>query len=191
MGQIIGYLNTFPILVVTGYGALMLIFHSGIHWDSASKLLFVSLFGWSAGVMPAFIDGTITVNYVMHNTLWVPGHFHTYLLLGMMTMVFGFMYYLGKPNQQAEDSMLDRLAFWAFVVGALGFAMSFLYGGKESVPRRYAAHLPEWLPSDRIAVVFAVLVIGAVLVFVGRFLSRLGVAGRDYPRATLARGAAA
>ena len=191
MGQVIGYLNTFPILVVTGYGALMIVFRSGIRWDMASRLLFVSLFGWAAGVMPAFIDGTITVNYVMHNTLWVPGHFHTYLLLGMVAMVFAFMYYLGKPYQDAPDSFLDRAAFWGYTVGSLCFTLSFLYAGKESVPRRYAAHLPEWVPYDRIGTAFAVLVIACVLVFIVRFLSRLGLSSRDYPRATLARSAAA
>jgi len=190
MGQVIGYLNTFPILVVTGYGALMIVFRSGIRWDMASRLLFVSLFGWAAGVMPAFIDGTITVNYVMHNTLWVPGHFHTYLLLGMVAMVFGFMYYLGKPNQDAPDSFLDRAAFWGFTVGSLGFTLSFLYAGKEGVPRRYAAHLPEWLPYDRIGSAFSVLVIASALVFIVRFLTRLGLSRRDYPRASLARSAA-
>lgn len=191
MGQVIGYLNTFPILVVTGYGALMIVYRSGIRWDMASKLLFVSLFGWAAGTMPAFIDGTITINYVMHNTLWVPGHFHTYLLLGMVAMVFGFMYYIGKPSQDAQDSLLDRAAFWGFTVGVLGFILSFLYSGKESVPRRYAEHLPEWVPYDRIASVFVVLVIASVLVFIVRFLTRLSLSGRDYPRATLARSAAA
>lgn len=191
MGHVIGYLNTFPILVVTGYGALMIVYRSGIRWDMASKLLFVSLFGWAAGAMPAFIDGTITVNYVMHNTLWVPGHFHTYLLLGMFSMVFGFLYYLGKPNQNAEDGWLDRTAFWGFVFGTLGFTLSFLYSGKESVARRYAAHLPEWVPYDRIASVFASLVIASALVFIVRFIVRLGSASRDYQRATLAGAAAA
>jgi cytochrome c oxidase subunit I len=191
MGHIIGYLNTFPILVVTGYGALMIVFRSGIRWDPASKLLFISLFGWAAGAMPAFVDGTITVNLVMHNTLWVPGHFHTYLLLGMVAMVFGFMYYLGKPNQEAGDSFLDRIAFWAFVAGTLGFSLSFLYSGKESVARRYAVHLPEWVPYDRIGSLFAVLVVASSLLFIVRFLSRLAPAGRDYPRAPLAHGTAA
>ncbi|HUX30253.1 MAG TPA: cbb3-type cytochrome c oxidase subunit I [Thiobacillus sp.] len=191
MGQIIGYLNTFPILVVTGYGALMIVYRSGIRWDMGSRLLFLSLFGWSVGVMPAFIDGTITVNYVMHNTLWVPGHFHTYLLLGMVAMVFGFMYYLGKPHQDTQDSFLDLAAFWGFTAGTLGFTLSFLYSGKESVPRRYAVHLPEWVPYDRIATVFAVLVIASVLVFIVRFLTRLGSSSRDYPRATPARSVAA
>lgn len=191
MGHVIGYLNTFPILVVTGYGALMIVYRSGIRWDMASRMLFLSLFGWAAGAMPAFIDGTITVNYVMHNTLWVPGHFHTYLLLGMVTMVFGFMYYLGKPGQHAEDGIVDRAAFWLFTASTLGFTLSFLYSGRQSVARRYAEHLPEWVPYDRIASVFALLVIAATLVFVLRFLARLGPARRDYPRATLAAGATA
>lgn len=191
MGHIIGYLNTVPILVVTGYGALMIVFRSGIRWDMASRLLFLSLFGWAAGAMPAFIDGTITVNYVMHNTLWVPGHFHTYLLLGMVAMVFGFIYYLGKSGQNAAESWLDRAAFWGFSSGALGFTLSFLYAGKESVARRYAVHLPEWLPYDRVGSVFAALVVASSLLFVLRFFSRLGAAGRDYARAPLAQGAAA
>jgi cytochrome c oxidase subunit 1 len=191
MGHVIGYLNTFPILVVTGYGALMIVFRSGIRWDTASKLLFISLFGWAAGAMPAFIDGTITVNLVMHNTLWVPGHFHTYLLLGMVAMVFGFMYYLGKPNQKAGDSFLDRIAFGGFTAGTLGFSLSFLYSGKESVARRYAVHLPEWVPYDRVGSLFAALVVASSLLFIVRFLSRLALAGRDHPRASLAHGTAA
>lgn len=189
MGHVIGYLNTFPILVVTGYGALMLVYRSGIRWDMASRLLFVSLFGWAAGAMPAFIDGTITVNLVMHNTLWVPGHFHTYLLLGMIAMVFGFMYFLGKPDRQAQDSLFTRAAFWGFVAGTLGFTLSFLYSGRESVARRYAVHLPEWVPYDRIGSMFAALVVASSLLFVVHFLSRLRLAGRDYPRASLALGA--
>jgi cytochrome c oxidase subunit I len=191
MGHVIGYLNTFPILVVTGYGALMIVYRSGIRWDMASRLLFVSLFGWAAGAMPAFIDGTITVNYVMHNTLWVPGHFHTYLLLGMVAMVFGFMYYLGKSDQQTDDSFLGRAAFWGFTGGTLGFTLSFLYSGKESVARRYAEHLPEWVPYDRIGSVFAALVVASTLLFTIRFLSRLGRAGQDFSRASLAHGATA
>jgi cytochrome c oxidase subunit 1 len=191
MGHIIGYLNTVPILVVTGYGALMIVYRSGIRWDMASKLLFLSLFGWAAGAMPAFIDGTITVNYVMHNTLWVPGHFHTYLLLGMVTMVFGFMYYLGKPDHETDDHLIDRIAFWLFTSSTLGFTLSFLYSGKESVARRYAAHLPEWVPYDRIGAVFAMLVIASALVFMVRFFSRIRLARHDFQRVPMVRSATA
>jgi cytochrome c oxidase subunit 1 len=49
----------------------------------------------------------------------------------------------------------------------------FLLSGRNSVPRRWAVHLPEWVPYDRVASVFAALVVAAVLVFLVRFLSRL------------------
>ena len=186
MGHVIGYLNTFPILLVTAYGGLMLIYRSGIRWDMASKLLFLSLFGWAVGVIPAFIDGTIGVNYLMHNTMWVPGHFHTYLLLGTVAMLFGFMYYLGKPEQNAEDGWWSRLALWGYTLGVLGFVLGFLFGGQKSVARRYAVHLPEWLALDRVDAVFASMVIVSALVFIGTFFSRLGLARRDRQRASLA-----
>ena len=172
VGQIASYTAGLPVLVVTAYGALTLVYRSGIRWDAASSLLFLSMFGWAAGIVPAIIDATIRVNLVMHNTMWVPGHFHFYLLLGMAAMVFGFMYHLGH-DRQARTAMLDRLAVWLFAVGGLGFALVFLYSGKEGVPRRWAVHLPEWVAYDRLASLFGCAVIAAVLVFALRFLVRV------------------
>lgn len=173
VGQIFSYMNGLPILVVTGYGALTYVYRSGIRWDVTSSLLFISMFGWAAGVIPAILDATIVVNYVMHNTLWVPGHFHFYLLLGLLPMIFGFMYYLGAGEKRAEKSAVDLVSFWAYVVGSLGFVFVFLYAGRESVPRRWAVHLPEWIALDRIATVFAAIAIAAALVFAVRFLMRV------------------
>jgi len=172
VGQIASYAAGLPVLVVTAYGALTLVYRSGIRWDAASSLLFLSMFGWAAGIVPAIIDATIRVNLVMHNTMWVPGHFHFYLLLGMAAMVFGFMYHLGH-DRQARTDMLDRLAVWLFAAGGLGFALVFLYSGKEGVPRRWAVHLPEWVGYDRLASLFGCGVTAAVLVFVLRFLVRV------------------
>jgi cytochrome c oxidase subunit 1 len=49
----------------------------------------------------------------------------------------------------------------------------FLYSGKAGVPRRWAVHLPEWVGYDRLASLFALAVIVAVLVFTLRFLVRV------------------
>ncbi|MDX1565961.1 MAG: cbb3-type cytochrome c oxidase subunit I, partial [Phycisphaeraceae bacterium] len=103
MGQIVSYLSGLPVLLVTAFGTLSIVNRSGIRWDLSSGLLFLAVFGWAAGVLPAIIDATIVVNRVMHNTMWVPGHFHFYLLLGMLAMVFGFMCYLRRGEAEAED----------------------------------------------------------------------------------------
>jgi cytochrome c oxidase subunit 1 len=169
LGQVISYTSGIPVLCVTAFGALVNVHRSGIKWDAASALLFLSMFGWAGGVVPAIIDATIVVNYVMHNTVWVPGHFHFYLLLGMAAMVFGFMSWLAK-EEGAQGSGLDRLAVWLYAGGGLGFVFAFLAAGKDGVPRRWAVHMPEWMPYDRMGTLFASLLIVGVLVLLARFL---------------------
>lgn len=171
LGQVLSYTNSFPVLIVTGLGALAIVHRSGIRWDMVSGLLFLSMFGWMAGVVPAVVDATIVVNSVMHNTLWVPGHFHFYLLLGLIPMVLAFMYHVIRDRSALPSERADRGAFVVYLVAGIGFVFMFLYAGARSVPRRWAVHLPEWMLYDRIASVAAVLVLLATIFFVGRFLA--------------------
>src|SRR5215471_1897257 len=140
MGQIISYTSGLPVVAVTMIGTLAIVHRSGLRWDLASGLLFLSVFGWAAGILPAIIDGTIVVNHVMHNTLWVPGHFHFYLVLGLGAMLFGFGYYLAKTQGALQGNALDAVSFWTFALGGLGFAGVFLVSGRNSIPRRWAVH---------------------------------------------------
>ncbi len=172
LGQVVSYTSGFPILVVTAWGALTIVHRSGIRWDMVSGLLFLSMFGWSVGVVPAIIDGTIAVNQVMHNTMWVPGHFHMYLILGLVAMLFGFMYYFS--NQTSGKRNLDRVAFWLYVGGGFLFSFGFLVSGSDSIPRRWAAHLPEWVAQAQLSSIFGAIVSVAALVFAVRFLTSLG-----------------
>lgn len=174
MAQILSYTNSFPALIVSGLGALAIVHRSGIKWDVVSGLLFVAMFGWMAGVVPAVIDATIVINAEMHNTLWVPGHFHFYLLLGVLPMILGFMYFLGRSTARLGAGSGDGWAYAVYVLGALGFVFMFLFSGRHSVPRRWAEHLPEWMPYDQAASVFAFLVLLAATWFVLRTLSGLG-----------------
>ena len=172
MGQIISYTSGIPVLVVTAYTALVLVHRSGIKWDGASMFLMLSMFGWSVGVIPAIIDGTIVVNRVMHNTMWVPGHFHIYLLLGVIAMLLGFMHYVNRQKGYLSLG-IDKLMFAIYAFAGFAFCFMFLIAGSASVPRRWAVHLPEWIQYSQIASVFAIAVVVAMLVIVFRFLTRL------------------
>ncbi len=176
LGQIVSYGSGLPVLAVTAIGTLANVHRSGMRWDLSSGLLFLSVLGWSAGIVPAVIDGTIRVNEVMHNTRWVPGHFHFYLLLGVVAMLLGFMCWLATGEGRSRDSALDRAAFWAYTGGGLGFVLMLLYSGKQGVPRRYAAHLPEWMSYDRLGALFAAITVVAAVILVARFLTRLRAA---------------
>jgi len=171
IGQVFSYVNAFPVLIVTGLGALAILHRSGIRWDLVSTLLLISMFGWMAGVVPAVIDATVAVNSVMHNTMWVPGHFHFYLLLGLLPMIFASMLYLARGEDVAPRG--GDMAAILYLLFGLGFVTMFLAAGWASVPRRWAAHLPEWQIWDQVGSAMAVGVVTFAAVFVAMFLARI------------------
>jgi cytochrome c oxidase subunit 1 len=176
-GQVLSYLSGIPILLVTAYGALVNIHRSGVKWDLPLRLLVFGLFGWAAGVLPAIIDGMVRVNLVMHNTQWVPGHFHFYLMLGLVPLLMGSLLHACTRTQWRE-SALDRAAFWTYGVAGVLFCFGFLSAGWQGVPRRFAVHDAPWLGYAQIGTLAAVLVLLAALVLGLRLLMRL-------PRASL------
>ncbi|ADJ29747.1 cbb3-type cytochrome c oxidase subunit I [Nitrosococcus watsonii] len=174
--QVLSYSSGLPVMVVTGYGALMLVYRSGIQWNTSAKLLMLSIFGWAAGGIPAVVDSMVDFNRVLHNTMWVPGHFHFYLLLGVLPMIFGFTFYLlnGANGSQGEKPpLIEQLGFYSFVGGALLFVGGFLTSGANGVPRRWAVHLEEWVPYAQWSTWGAILVILGVLLFTLRVLTVL------------------
>jgi len=173
LGQVISYLSGIPVLLVTTYGALVQIHHAKVRWDTPAKFLILAVFGWAAGVVPAIIDGTIVVNQVMHNTLWVPGHFHFYLLLGMLPMVLGFLFHISRHENETTKDRSVGMGFWIFMVSALLFIFMFLYSGVMSVPRRWAEHLAAWIPYDQWAALFGLVVLLSMLFFTVKLLARL------------------
>ncbi|MGH8148013.1 MAG: cbb3-type cytochrome c oxidase subunit I [Rhodanobacteraceae bacterium] len=166
MGQLVSYGSGFPVVVVTAYGAWVNLYHCNMRWTMPSKLLLLSLFGWVAGGFAAILDGTIRINHVMHNTQWVPGHFHFYLLLGVLAMALALMYHeVGRRVNAPPNSGADRVGFPMYVVGGLIFVFAFLDAGHLSVPRRMYPHLQAWMRTDAIGSVGAILVVLAMIYF--------------------------
>ncbi|MBV6418048.1 MAG: hypothetical protein CMLOHMNK_02828 [Steroidobacteraceae bacterium] len=173
-GQVVSWGAGFPVFVVTMYGALANIYRSGIRWTMPARLMVLSLFGWAAGILPAILDGTIRNNLVLHNTQWVPGHFHFYLLLGVVAMVLALMFHvIGSRAEAAPNSGSDRVGFGLYVIGGLVFVFAFLDAGHLSVARRMATHLPAWTSTDKVGSLGAALVVLGMLYFAFRITGGL------------------
>ncbi len=172
VGQIASWGSGFPVLLVTAWGAMTNVYRSGMRWSIPPLLMLLSLFGWIAGGFAAVLDSTIRINLVMHNTLWVPGHFHFYLLIGVMAMILTLMYhYIGARRQAPPaNTLADRLGLSVYVLGALVFLYGFQSGGHISAGRRMAQHWPEWVGADKIASVGAMLVIAGMAYFALRII---------------------
>jgi len=184
MGQIASWGSGFPVVIVTTWGALSNLYRADFKWSLPPMLLVLALFGWVTGGFGALLDSTIRVNLTMHNTQWGPGHFHFYLLLGVVAMTLGFIYHvIGDRAPDATRSGTGHKMFALYLAGALVFLFGFLDGGRVSVPRRMAEHLDAWLFTDQVGAVGGLLVLLAMLYFAAQLTAGL----LQTPRAGAAR----
>jgi Cytochrome C and Quinol oxidase polypeptide I len=142
------------------------------------------------------LDSLIPLNFRLHNTLWVPGHFHIYLMLGVVFWLMAFVVHLLERAAAGLALRHDRRP--------LGDGRGRLHAGRLLVPRRRAgraAPLRRPLPRHRGLQpgrqhrrrVFALgfLVLLAELVILGRAALRRRRQAPALPAATEERAAPA
>jgi cytochrome c oxidase subunit 1 len=171
-GQIASYLVPLPAFLVTIIGGMSQFFRSGIRWTVPAILIAIGLWGWTFGGLGAVIDATIPINQVMHNTLWVPAHFHTYYLLGAATFAWAYLYWMTGQLGSDRESAASRWAAWLYGIGGAGFVLMFFVSGALSVPRRFAEHDEAWQLPDLISIPFVVIVGLAALWLTGDLVVR-------------------
>jgi cytochrome c oxidase subunit 1 len=143
-GQLSSYLLSVPAAVVTIFSSLVLVYRSRTRWTLAPTLLYLGVMGWAIGGVAAVIDSTISVNTQFHNTLWVPAHFHTYYMMGVVLMILGAIYHLATAlTTEPENATWSRATAAHLLIGGYGFVLAFYFAGADSVPRRFAAYPAE------------------------------------------------
>ncbi|MCS7177652.1 MAG: cbb3-type cytochrome c oxidase subunit I, partial [Candidatus Kapabacteria bacterium] len=157
LGQFGSYAVGVPAFFVTIIGSLGLLYGSQVRWSAPVIFILAGLWGWTIGGVAAVLDGTIAINNVMHNTLWVPAHFHSYYLFGAAGFTWAFLFHALSGTEGWASSTLARRLSWLYAVGAGGFVLAFFLSGLQSVPRRYAEHLAAWHGLAQVAVPFVVL----------------------------------
>jgi cytochrome c oxidase subunit 1 len=167
-GQLSSYLISVPAAVVTIFSTLVLISGSKTRWTLPSLMLYLGVMGWAIGGVAAVIDSTVMVNSRFHNTLWVPAHFHTYYLMGVVLMILGTVFHAATElSKLPESRTLTRAIVTTVGVGGYGFLLMFYLAGVSGVPRRYAAYPDEvarGILFARVSLAFiTVLLVGALL----------------------------
>jgi cytochrome c oxidase subunit I len=101
--------------------------------------MFLSLvmFGFLGGIS-GVVMGTEQINLIMHNTLYVPGHFHATVVAGT-TLAFMAATYLLLPLIFRRELVMKKLARWQpylFGLGVMGISVFMMGAGTLGVPRR-------------------------------------------------------
>lgn len=177
IGQIASYLSALPATAVTMFTVISQFYRSKIKGSIIPVMFLLGTAGWAIGGFAAVTDATISINEVMHNTLWVPAHFHTYMLLGVVPFVLGFLFYLFSPPADRHGNRLAKAGLWTFILGGYGFVTMFYLGGFHSVPRRFSGYsiITAGKVHDIGVLLARIAVISAGIVFLGLLLIYLAL----------------
>jgi len=132
--------------------------------------LVIFIFGGIGGI----INASYQMNTVVHNTAWVPGHFHL-TVAGPVLLAFlgGSLYLIGQfMNKEIRMKGWAMISPYVYTIGLFIMSYGLKVGGLKGMPRRtntgasYAnpdsvLYQPDWIPYIDITVV------GGVLMFIG------------------------
>jgi cytochrome c oxidase subunit 1 len=117
--------------------------------------MFISLVGFGfLGGISGVMMGTEQLNLIIHNTIYVPGHFHATVVVGT-TLAFMALTYFLIPTLFRRELMFPGMAKWQPYVYGLGmsaFSVFMMGAGTLGVPRRHwdmafsGAALPHEFP---------------------------------------------
>ncbi len=104
----------------------------------SSFFLSLVIFGFLGGITGVTL-GTQQINIIAHNTLRIPGHFHTTVVGGTSLAFMGLAYYVVPLIFQKEYPLkaLARVQPFVFAVGITVMAVAMSLAGSAGVPRRH------------------------------------------------------
>jgi cytochrome c oxidase subunit 1 len=162
--------------------------------------MIISLFGFGfLGGISGVMMGTEQLNMLIHNTIYVPGHFHATVVIGT-TLAFMSLTYFLLPSLFRREVINPGLARWQpylFGLGMAVFVLAMMGAGTLGVPRRHwdisfaGAALPHefpgtaWLMLGIMGVSGLVAIIGGasyLYITVGSLLWGRRLEGGEYGR---------
>ena len=169
-----GWMYRLPYLDVKNYMFAYLI---------CGLILFV--FGGLTGI----VNASYQLNNVVHNTAWLPGHFHMTVagpvflgIIGMSTYLYSTM-----SGRQIFMPKINVIIPYLWTIGVLIFSTGLMWGGLLGEPRRTNLGMtylnpkselfrPDWVPTTTLALLGGIIMFVAgmlfILVFFGTMLRK-------------------
>ncbi len=152
--------------------------------------LFLFIFGGISGI----INASYQMNAIVHNTAWLPGHFHMTVagpvILGMLGMS---LYMVAKlTGKKIRMKKMVTAVPYIYSVGLLMMSWGLMRGGLQGMPRRTntgltysnpdsALYRADWQLFTDVVVVGAVIMFVAMVIFFAAFFLTLAYRKAEAP----------
>jgi cytochrome c oxidase subunit 1 len=106
--------------------------------DPSVSAQLLAMLTFVLGGITGLINASYIVNQLVHNTAWVPGHFHMTVGSAVALSIIGIAYWLVPylTDRKLWGSRLAVAQGWIYTIGVLIFARGMISGGLEGMPRR-------------------------------------------------------
>lgn len=142
--------------------------------------LVIFIFGGIGGI----INSSYQMNTVVHNTAWVPGHFHL-TVAGPVLLAFlgGSLYLIGQfMNKEIRLKRTAMIMPYIYTIGLFIMSYGLKIGGLKGMPRRtntgasYAnpdsiLFQADWVPYINLTVVGGVIMFVGIVMFIASFFT--------------------
>lgn len=146
--------------------------------------LIIFVFGGLSGI----VNASYSLNSVVHNTAWVPGHFHMTVAGPVMLAILGMSIYIYArlSGKEVKNAGFVTIVPYLWMIGILFFSHGLMAGGLMGEPRRTNMGLsytnPEsplynshWVFTSTITLIGGVIMTtAAALYFIAFFRTALG-----------------
>lgn len=159
------------------------------YWDKKNFLfgylicgLILFIFGGFTGI----VNSSYSLNNVVHNTSWMPGHFHMTVAGPVFLAILGMSLYLitklgGKEMRFKSYAVLVP---YLWMIGILIFSTGLMWGGLMGEPRRTNLGMsylnpdnplfrPDWVPSTLLALLGGIIMTLATVFYFLSFFATL------------------
>ena len=163
--------TTFALVIPSAlslYSLGLTIYHSDWKWGVVETTLFLGLFSWLTAGLSGVVNATIAFDKVVHNTLWIVGHFHQMAIVNIGFVVFAGIYYV-LPNLYGKPIWSESLGKWHIWLTFIGVNVNsgfWLWQGLNGAPRRFAQLPSGYEASTRAALPFVAMIAFAQVLFV-------------------------
>ena len=139
--------------------------------------LFCGLVIFIAGGITGIVNASYSLNNVIHNTSWVPAHFH--LTVGgpiFLGILGGSLYIISGLLKKPVAGKMAALVPYVWMIGTFTFSTGLFMGGLKGVPRRTnlgltymnpasPAYRPDWFVAAHLGMIGGSIMGLAVLIF--------------------------
>jgi cytochrome c oxidase subunit I len=163
-------------------------------WDNPSVTAqLLAMIAFIFGGITGLINASVSMNQVIHNTTWVPGHFHLTIGTAVALTIIGVAYWMVPylTGRQLWSPRAALVSSWMYVIGVLIFSRGMVSAGLEGMPRRLfragaTYDNPAWdfggiLTGIGGTLMFIALLIFFVVMLVTIFAGKKGGAPTDIP----------